>query len=244
MEQKQLIKDRIEEIYHKHSGIPGYRMMRVFLERMDIVRSSLTVHRYMKEMKLRSVVTPKKPKYKKGDCHKRFGNLLQRDFTSGKPNTKWCTDFTYIFLRDGSTRYNCSIIDLYDRSAVATLNSERINAQLAIDTLKVALGANRTDKGLILHSDQGSQFTSRDFTEFCLAGGIVQSMSKAGCPFDNSPMESFYGTFKAEYIKQHDFVDDEELNEGTFDYVYRWYNHLRPHSSNGYLTPFEKRFAI
>jgi len=73
---------------------------------------------------------------------------------------------------------------------------------------------------------------------------VRQSMSKAGCPYDNAPMESFYGTFKAEYIKQHNFKTDEELNEGTLDYVYSWYNHIRPHSSNNYLTPFEKRMGF
>ena len=72
---------------------------------------------------------------------------------------------------------------------------------------------------------------------------IRQSMSKAGCPYDNSPMESFYGTFKSEFIRQNRFGTDHELNESTLDYVYGYYNHIRPHSSNGYMTPFEKRYS-
>lgn len=85
--------------------------------------------------------------------------------------------------------------------------------------------------------------SSRAFTEFCEGKGIQQSMSKAGCPYDNSPMESFYGTFKSEFIRQNRFETDQELNESTLDYVYGYYNHIRPHSSNGYMTPFEKRYS-
>ena len=86
-------------------------------------------------------------------------------------------------------------------------------------------------------------FTSRDFTEFCSLQNITQSMSKAGCPYDNAPMESFYGTFKADFINHHSFESDEALNEATYNYIWVYYNHVRPHSSNGYLTPFEKRFS-
>lgn len=63
-------------------------------------------------------------------------------------------------------------------------------------------------------------------------------------PYDNSPMESFYGTFKAEFINKHRFSSDEELNNATMDYVYVYYNHVRPHSSNEYMTPFEKRTQV
>lgn len=186
---------------------------------------------------------PKKPRYHKGDCYKKFNNLLEQDFTASGPNEKWCTDFTYLYLKDGAKRYNCSIIDLYDKSVLATRNSKRMDAELAILTLQAALENQSVPEGLILHSDQGSQYTSRAFTEFCKEKHIKQSMSKAGCPYDNSPMESFYGTFKAEFIRQNRFETDIELNEGISDYVYGYYNHIRPHSSNGYMTPFEKRYT-
>ena len=146
-------------------------------------------------------------------------------------------------LKKNAKRYNCSIIDLYDKSVLATLNSKRIDAELAIQTLQIALDRNPVKGEIILHSDQGSQYTSRAFTEFCEGKGIQQSMSKAGCPYDNSPMESFYGTFKSEFIRQNRFETDQELNESTLDYVYGYYNHIRPHSSNGYMTPFEKRYS-
>ena len=218
-------------------------MMVIFLRRRGISLSRTTVLKYMRELKLRSVVIPKKSRYRKRDCYKKFNNLLKQDFTAIRPNEKWCTDFTYLYLSDGAKRYNCSIIDLYDKSVLATLNSKRIDAELAIQTLQIALDRNPVKGKIILHSDQGSQYTSRAFTEFCEGKGIRQSMSKAGCPYDNSPMESFYGTFKSEFIRQNRFETDQELNESTLDYVYGYYNHIRPHSSNGYMTPFEKRYS-
>lgn len=240
-EQKTQFKNKILQIYHEYSGNPGYRMMRVYLLRAKISLSNTTVLKYMQELGIRSTVTPKKPAYKKGDCYKKFENHLNREFHAEKPNEKWCTDFTYIFMEDGRKRYNCSIIDLFDRSVVATLNSSHMDAELAVQTLRAALERNHHPQNLLLHSDQGSQYTSQAFTNYCKEEGIRQSMSKAGCPYDNSPMESFYGTFKAEFINKHHFSSDEELNNATMDYVYVYYNHVRPHSSNNYMTPFEKR---
>lgn len=241
---KERVKDKIQKIYHEYSGNPGYRMMRVYLQRVKISLSNTTVLKYMQELGIRSTVTPKKPAYKKGECYKKFENHLNRDFQAEKPNEKWCTDFTYIFMEDGRKRYNCSIIDLYDRSVVATLNSSHIDAELAVQTLKAALKRTHYPKNLMLHSDQGSQYTSQAFTDYCKEKGVKQSMSKAGCPYDNSPMESFYGTFKAEFISKHRFSSDDELDQATKDYVYVYYNHIRPHSSNGYMTPFEKRTQV
>ena len=203
--------------------------------------SKNTVHRYMKLLGLKSITVKKKPKYVKGICHKKFHNLLKRDFTAVKPNQKWCTDFTYLKLTNGSKRYNCSILDLYDRSIVATLNGKEITTELAINTLKIALEKNPNHKDLILHSDQGSQYTSKEFTDFCARMNITQSMSKAGCPYDNAPMESFYGTLKAEYVSQHHFKDDDCLDQGIYEEIYCWYNHVRPHSFNNGQTPAMKR---
>ena len=90
---------------------------------------------------------------------------------------------------------------------------------MAIQTLQIALDRNPVKGEIILHSDQGSQYTSRAFTEFCEGKGIRQSMSKAGCPYDNSPMESFYGTFKSEFIRQNRFETDQELNEREYPKV-------------------------
>lgn len=90
-----------------------------------------------------------------------------------------------------------------------------------------------------MHSDQGVQFTSWAFVEYCENQGIIQSMSKTGCPYDNAPMERFYKSFKTELIYPNKFETDTQLDESVNRYVYVWYNHIRPHTYNGGLTPFE-----
>lgn len=217
-------------------------MMKSLLEVQKINYSILTIHKYMKELALKSIVTKRKSAYVKGKSHKKFENLLKRDFTCPEINKKWCTDFTYIFLKNGVKRYNCAILDLHDRSIVASLNDKNITSNLAIQTLKLALKSNHVKENLILHSDQGSQFTSKEFTDFCLNNNITQSMSKAGCPYDNAPMESFYGTFKNEHVNHLCFTSDKMLNETTNDYIFNWYNHIRPHSFNNGKTPFKARY--
>ena len=212
--QKKAICKEIKSIYHEFGGILGHRNMRVFLARKNIHLSKTTVHKYMnKELSLICINRRKRPGYKKCHSHKIFPNLLKQNFVADKVNQIWCTDFTYIHLTNGTLRYNCTIIDLFDRSVVASENGKWITSQLAISTLEKALMSQKTfPENLILHSDQGSQFTSLEFTKFCNEKGIVQSMSKSGCPYDNSPMERYYNTFKTELINRYHFRTDEELS--------------------------------
>ena len=105
----------------------------------------------------------KKSQYRKGECYKKFENHLKQDFHAERKNEKWCTDFTYLYLEDGSKRYNCSILDLYDKSIVATKNGKRMDAQLAMDTLKKALERNPSEKTILLHSDYAEENTMSKF---------------------------------------------------------------------------------
>ena len=172
--------------------------MKVYLERKGYFYSAVTVHKYMNtELGLRSIVRPKKPEYAHGKAHKVFDNKLKQDFNADKINWKWCTDFTYLFLANHEVRYNCTIIDLHDRSVIASITDRNITSDLAIRTLRKALESQPTVKeGLILHSDQGPQYTSKAFTEFCESVHVTQSMSKAGYPYDNAPMERYFNTLK------------------------------------------------
>ena len=192
-----------------------------------------------------SVCRRKKPRYKKDHKHKTFLNLLGQDFKVEKLNQVWCTDFTYLYLSNGTVRYNCSIIDLHDRSIVATKNGRWMTSTLAKETMEKALAATKADpKDLMLHSDQGSQFASLEFTWYCQERGITQSMGNAGCPYDNAPMERYYNTLKEELIYQYRFDTAEELDYAVAEFAYKWYNQVRPHSYNDYLTPFEKRYGL
>ena len=136
----------------------GYRNMKVYLERKGVVLIRVTVHKYMnKELGLVSIVRSKKPTYERGEAHKKFDNLINQNFTASGINQKWATDFTYLFLSGGDVRYNCTIIDLYDRSVVASITDRHITSDLAIRTLQKALDNQKfISKYIILHSDQGS----------------------------------------------------------------------------------------
>lgn len=232
---------KIKDKYHEHGGTIGYRMVCDLLNRQGVVCSYGTVYSYMQELGLKATIMRKKQRYQKGLKHHIFDNLVNREFSATAPNKVWCTDFTYLNLRNGQKRYNCTILDLYDRSVVATSNSRWIDSDLAIETLQKALKSNKVSGELILHSDQGSQYASRKFIAFCADNNITQSMSRAGNPYDNAPMERFYNTLKTGLIYQYYFENDQELNTAVNDYIFDWYNHRRPHSFNNGLTPFEAR---
>ena len=95
-----------------------------------------------------------------------------------------------------------------------------------------------------MYSDQGSQYTSKEFTEFCEGLGITQSMSKAGYPYDNAPMERYFNTLKNDLIYQHYYHTEEELYAAVEEFAYVQYNHVRPHSYNNYKTPYETRYGV
>ena len=197
--------------------------MKVYLERKGYSYSNTTVHKYMNtELGLRSVVRPKKPGYEHGNPHKVFDNKLKQNFTADEINRKWCTDFTYLFLANHEVRYNCTIIDLHDRSVIASITDRNITSDLAIRTLRKALESQPTIKdGLILHSDQGSQYTSKAFTEFCESVNVTQSMSKAGYPYDNAPMERYFNTLKNECTNLYEFTTEETLYQKVCRFLNR-----------------------
>ena len=108
----------------------GYRNMKVYLERKGVVLSHVTVHKYMnKELGLVSIVRRKKPTYERGGAHKKFDNLINQNFAASRINQKLANDFTYLFLSGGDVRYNCTIIDLYDRSVAASITDRHNNKQ-------------------------------------------------------------------------------------------------------------------
>ena len=137
------------------------------------------------------------------------------------------------------------IIALHDRSIVASITDKHISTALAKETLQKAidfqLGINT--RRLMLHSDQGSRYTSKEFIEYCTDLGITQSMNKAGYLYDNAPMERYFNTLKNELINLHRYHTEKELYAAIEEFAYTQYNHVRPHSYNNYRTPFEARYG-
>lgn len=197
------------------------------------------MRKYMNvELGLKSVNRRRKPKGSApGKAHRKFENLLKGKFNVSQRNQIWCTDFTYLRLSDGSFRYNCTIIDLYDRRVVAEKCGRKMDANLAAQTLKLGLRKNGDVRGLILHSDQGSPYTSKAFTKYCKRKGLRQSMSRAGTPGDNAVMERYFNTLKAELIDQRSYKEETVLYRDIAEYSYDWYNETRPHTYNGGIPP-------
>lgn len=160
---KQAVLSQIEQIYHNHNGVAGYRQMTKYLADEGLKYSLTNIHKYMnKEMKLQSIVRPEKIKYRPEKAYHIFDNKLNRNFVADEANQKWCTDFTYLYLANHDVRYNCTILDLYRRNVVACITERNMTSDLAIHTLQKALDSHPNIKGdLILHADRGSQFISR-----------------------------------------------------------------------------------
>lgn len=230
----------IEKIYHESDGRPGYRMMQTLLESKGVNLSVQTVRKYMNvELDLKSVTRKRKYRYCKGsDAYEVSENLLDQEFVADHRNEKWCIDFTYIYFGKNHKRYNCTIIDLYDRRVVASVNGSKIDAKLAIAAVTKAIErCDNVVSGVMLHSDRGSQFTSKEFIEFCKNNDIKQSMSKPGYPYDNSPMERYFNTLKSELLYLYDYDDEETLYSDINCFAYGWYNCVRPHTFNGGVPP-------
>jgi len=243
LQKKAEVQRQIVSIYHERCGVPGYRMMQKLLIPYGFTLSKVTTYKYMDELGLKSIVRRKKPSYRKGPAHKVFPDLINQNFSADGPNQIWCVDFTYLYLKDGKVRYNCTIIDLYDRSVIVTVNGNNITTELVMRALLIAMKRHKPARGLIFHSDQGSQFTSKEFVRFCETYYIQQSMCRAGCPYDNAPMERYFNTLKCELIYLFEFETVSELDTAVTDFAYGWYNRIRPHTYNEGLTPAAARVA-
>jgi len=168
-------------------------------------------------------------------------NVLDRQFQADAPNQKWVADFTYIWTAEGWL-YVAVVLDLYSRRVVGWSMQSSMTAQLVADALMMAVWRRGKPVELLHHSDQGSQYTSEHFQELLKEQGITCSMSRAGEVWDNSAMESFFSSLKTERTTRKVFRTREQARAEVFDYIERFYNPTRRHSTLGYLSPmaFEK----
>lgn len=145
-------------------------------------------------------------------------NLLKRNFYANKPNQKWSTDITYI-IYNGKRAYLSSIMDLYSRNIIAYKISYKIDNKLVMDTLNEAVCKQKDVHGVILHSDQGFQYTSNEYKAICEANGIIISMSPKGSPVDNSPIESFHSNLKRETLRSYNITSLKQYVNLVKDWI-------------------------
>ena len=150
----------------------------------------------------------------------------------------WASDITYIWTKEGWF-YLAVVLDLYSRSVVGWSMGERIDRKLVLDALKMAVKRRKPPRDLIHHSDRGSQYASRELRDSLEEYGMVCSMSRKGNCWDNAPVESFFGTMKQELVHHQKYRNRWQARQSLFEYIERFYNRRRLHSTLGYRTPVQ-----
>lgn len=169
-------------------------------------------------------------------------NVLDRQFEAPAPNRKWVADFTYIWTAEGWL-YVAVVLDLFSRRIVGWSMSSTMTTELVTDALLMAVWRRGRSRELLHHSDRGSQYTSEQCQRRMAAHGIQCSLSRAGNVWDNAAMESFFSTLKTERTAGKIYRTRDAARADVFDYIERFYNPRRRHSTLGYLSPiaFEER---
>lgn len=165
-------------------------------------------------------------------------NTLDRQFDVSAPNTIWVTDITYIKTYEGFA-YLGVVIDLYSRRVVGWSMQGRQTTDVALQALLSAVWRRKPKNKVLIHSDQGSQFTSMDWASFLKHHDLEHSMSRRGNCHDNAVAESFFNLLKRERVKRRTYRTRDEARRDVFDYIEMFYNPKRKHARNGMLSPVE-----
>lgn len=165
-------------------------------------------------------------------------NVLDRAFAAPAPNRRWIADFTYIWTAEGWL-YVAAVVDLFSRRVVGWSMSAAMTAQFVTDALVMAIWRRGKPDALVHHSDRGSQYTSEQFQRLMADHGVVCSMSRSGNVWDNAAMESFFSSLKTERTAHKTYRTRDEAKADVFDYIERFYNPKRRHSTIGYMSPME-----
>jgi putative transposase len=163
-------------------------------------------------------------------------NILKQQFKAYEPNTVWVSDITYVPTDEGWL-YLAGHKDLFTSEIVGYAMGERLSRNLISQSLLQAVATKRPEKGLMHHSDRGSQYCSHEYRNLLDGCGLQASMSRRGNCFDNAPMESFWGTLKQELIHHRHYRSRQEAMQDITEYIEIFYNRQRLQARLGYLSP-------
>ena len=226
---------RIQEIYDESNQIFGAGKIAAVMKEEGWQVSQEMVRKLMREMGLLSIRQDAKKVYEKERLS--FKNHLNQQFDVTKPNEVWVSDVTYFRCKD-IKYYICAIIDLYARKVVGYRVGKKNSTQLVKSTFKQAYESRKPGSGLTFHTDRGSNYRSYAMCSYLRELGVVQSFSKAGVPYDNSVMESFFSSLKREELYRTKYRSETEFRAAVDKYMV-FYNERRPHTKNGYKTPMK-----
>jgi len=233
------LSEKVKKSHQKSRETYGTRRIVKDLVEDDEVISRTRVGRLMKQQDLKSKSKRKfKATTNSKHNHPVAPNLLDRKFQVERPDTVYAGDITYISTDEGWL-YLAVLIDLYSRAVVGWAMSERITAELANDALVMTVWKRKPNKGLMVHSDRGSQYASGLYQQTIKEHGFICSMSRKGNCWDNAPSESFFHTLKVELIHHRRYRTRQEAKQDIFEYIEVFYNRQRRHSTIGYHTPLD-----
>jgi transposase InsO family protein len=220
----------------------NYGSPRIWNELNNVQGIRCSENRVARVMREAAIVAVQKRKFRLTTNSKHddpvWPNVLERNFTVDRPNAVWVSDITYIWTWEGWL-YLAAVLDLFSRGVVGLAMDKTIADTLVTQAMHQAILRRNPGKGLILHSDRGSQYAGNDFKAILTQNEFVGSMSKKGDCWDNAVAESFMHTLKVELIHRMKFKTREEAKIKIFQYVEMYYNRKRAHSTLGFLSPFE-----
>ena len=238
-ENNKRLQRRIFELYIEHNGMAGSPMITADLHDVDEFSkvSKNRVARLMNKMDLKCKTLKKFVATTDSKHNKPIAlNLLNRQFSVKAPNTVWVTDITYLKVGN-KWNYLTVFIDLFSRQIVGWDLSNSLESTSVIKALNKAIIRRRPSKGLMIHSDRGVQYASKDFKSILKKHGFIQSMSRKGNCWDNAVAESFFHTFKTQLIYHIRLKNINEAERILFKYIEIYYNQRRKHSANGWKAP-------
>jgi len=241
---------QIKAVYDESNGRYGSPRIYQALKKQGVKCSENRVARLMRKRGLKAHQAQRPhPARKRNTGGPVAPNILNREFEAERPNQKWLADITYIRTQEGWL-YVAAVLDLYSRRIIGWAMSSRMTSDLTQQALRMAIEQRRPAADLMHHSDQGSQYTAGDYQQILKDWEIQVSMNGVGSWSDNSPMESFFGTLKSEWVYRQDYCTRAEARVDLFYYIEAFYNRRRLHSSIDYCSPeeyeqlyYEEQFA-
>ncbi|CCK17294.1 Putative IS3-like transposase [Cronobacter universalis NCTC 9529] len=190
----------------------------------------------MKRAGIKAQVGYRGPRARKGEASIVAPNRLQRQFNPDSPDVSWVTDITYIRTHEGWL-YLAVVVDLFSRKVIGWSMQPRMTKEIVLNALLMAVWRRNPQKQVLVHSDQGSQYTSHEWQSFLKSHGLERSMSRRGNCHDNAVAESFFQLLKRERIKKKIYGARNEARSDIFDYIEMFYNSKRRYGSSEQMPP-------
>ena len=233
----------VKQSWLESGGVYGYRKIAHDLRDLGETCGKHRVYRLMRQEGFRAQVGYRRRSGHYGKPAVVAANHLEQNFDVETPNQAWVTDITYIRTHEGWL-YLAVVLDLFSRQVIGWSMRSRIDSELVMNALLMAVWRRHPKAPVIVHSDQGSQYSSHDWQDFLKANHLVPSMSRRGNCYDNAAAESFFQLLKRERIRRRTYTNREEARRDVFNYIEMFYNPKRRHGYAGNVSPveFEKQY--